>query len=169
MAGRRIPRSAESGFFKREFEQPKQWQAARDGSSGPAGPCRRIDPSDVELAPPAGRATGRRAMLRRSRHWTSPCRHCHGTGLEPPVVDGKAIVAAIVGDFGLSFTTGELLRYAHVTGGALLTLLDGHDVRSIGWALRAVEGADLGGYQLERQGQDRNRVALWRVVILPVS
>jgi hypothetical protein len=97
------------------------------------------------------------------------CPHCQGTGLARPPIDGKALILATVAGFGLlSFTSGELLAHARAVGGRLLTLLDGQNANTVGWALKRIAGVEVDGYRLERQGQDRNRVALWRVVALPV-
>ncbi len=161
-------------------DTPTGRRAWRDrGSSGPAGPCHRIDPltgarrlfAPIVITPPVGgvRLTGHAPKVGVSRVGKfadlplprPTCPHCAGTGFMPPPL--VPLIAAAVA--GLPFTTNELQRHAEVIGGPLQAALSGKSVWQLGRELERLAGQTFDGYRLVRLGRDRGRVALWRIYL----
>ena len=96
-----------------------------------------------------------------------PC--CNGAGVVPLPLDGPALLKAIARDFGTElFTTAELINHARLIDGPLRPLLEDYSPHSVGKALAALDGKACDGLLLEKMALERGRVAIWRVLVLPV-
>ena len=95
------------------------------------------------------------------------CTCCGGSGWEPP--EGALLLNSILDQFGEEpFTVSELTAHAAAVGGPLAVILRPFSAKRLGRLLLSVEGLRVDDLMLSRLGDERNRVALWKISRLAV-
>lgn len=97
------------------------------------------------------------------------CRCCGGSGIEPEQINSAVLVRAVAVTFGeLAFTTKRLRERAMCEDDAgLRAVLSGHSQKTIGRALKRIEGRTFDGVRLERVGHDtHSNASLWMCRVL---
>jgi hypothetical protein len=89
-----------------------------------------------------------------------PAKHAHASAAADTTL--VASIVAVAGE--RVFTAGELIEHAAVDAELCeaLAAVGARNAKRLGKALRRMDGVDLGGWRIERVGQDRTG-ALWRV------